>query len=58
MAVKMLISKDPTLEQRLLTALTQNLVDIREKCLGNLSQFISEVNALLKAKKNQAITKP
>jgi len=54
----MLISKDPTLEQRLLTALTQNLVDIREKCLGNLSQFISEVNALLKAKKNQAITKP
>ncbi|XP_056108551.1 periphilin-1 [Rhinichthys klamathensis goyatoka] len=50
MVVKMLISKDPTLEQKLLTALTQNLVDIREKCLGNLSQFISEVNALLKAK--------
>ncbi|XP_039503802.1 uncharacterized protein LOC120460205 [Pimephales promelas] len=57
MAVKMLISKDPTLEQRLLTALTQNLVDIREKCLGNLSQFISEVNALLKAKETRQ-TKP
>ncbi|XP_077087080.1 uncharacterized protein LOC143738887 isoform X1 [Siphateles boraxobius] len=48
MVVKMLISKDPTLEQKLLTALKQNLVDIREKCLENLSQFISEVNALLK----------
>ncbi|XDV53578.1 hypothetical protein PO909_022049 [Leuciscus waleckii] len=48
MVVKMLVSKDPTLEQKLLTALKQNLVDIREKCLENLSQFISEVNALLK----------
>lgn len=51
LVVKMLVSKDPTLEQKLLTALKKNLVDIRGKCLENLSQFISEVNALLKPDK-------
>ncbi|XP_067292802.1 periphilin-1 isoform X2 [Pseudorasbora parva] len=48
MVVKMLISKDPTLELKLLTALKNSLVDIRERCLENLNQFISEVNVLLK----------
>ncbi|XP_051739908.1 periphilin-1 [Ctenopharyngodon idella] len=34
MVVKMLISKDPTPEQKLLTALKKNLVDIRGEMLG------------------------
>lgn len=47
----MLVSKDSTLGEKLVTALKKNLVDIRGKCLENLSQFISEVNASLKPDK-------
>lgn len=46
--VKMLISKNPTLEPMLLSVLHKNLVEIGDKYLENLSQFISEVNALVK----------
>ncbi|XP_058623550.1 periphilin-1 isoform X1 [Onychostoma macrolepis] len=46
--VKMLISKNPALEPMLLSVLHKNLVEIGEIYLENLSQFISEVNALVK----------
>ncbi len=46
--VKMLISKNPTLQPMLLSVLHKNLVEIGDKYLENLSQFISEVNALVK----------
>ncbi|XP_026121529.1 uncharacterized protein LOC113102089 isoform X1 [Carassius auratus] len=49
--VKMLLSKDPTLEPMLVSVLHKNLVEIGEKYLEKLSQFISEVNALVKPAK-------
>ncbi|KAL1248037.1 hypothetical protein QQF64_023413 [Cirrhinus molitorella] len=39
--VRMLISKDPTLGPTLLSALHKNLVEIGDKYLENLSQFVS-----------------
>ncbi len=46
--VKMLISKNPALEPMLLSVLHKNLVEIGDKYLENLRQFISETNALVK----------
>ncbi|XP_057186220.1 periphilin-1 isoform X2 [Triplophysa rosa] len=48
LVVKMLISKDQTLERRLLSALKKNLVDIRKQSLKDLRQFISNVTSRLK----------
>ncbi|XP_056596447.1 periphilin-1-like isoform X3 [Triplophysa dalaica] len=48
LVVKMLISKDQTLEGRLLSALKKNLVDIRKQSLKDLRQFISNVTSQLK----------
>ncbi|XP_056308035.1 periphilin-1 [Danio aesculapii] len=46
--VKMLISKHPALQQKLQTAMTEILLDIKRKNLEKLSLFISEVNASAK----------
>ncbi|XP_073687430.1 uncharacterized protein [Garra rufa] len=46
--VRMLISKDPTLGPTLLSALHKNLVEIGDKYLKNLSEFISDGSALVK----------
>lgn len=44
----MLLSKDQSLEDQLLSALKKNLVDIRKQCLKDLQQFISKVTVTLK----------
>ncbi|XP_015459981.3 periphilin-1 [Astyanax mexicanus] len=49
MVVKMLVAKQPTLEKQLETALKENLVEIKERCLEDLRQFISEVNVVLQS---------
>lgn len=46
--LKMLISKDPTLEPMLLSVLHKNLAETGEEYLENLGQLISEVDALVK----------
>ncbi|XP_076863296.1 uncharacterized protein LOC143515162 isoform X5 [Brachyhypopomus gauderio] len=49
MVVKMLVAKQPTLEKQLETALKENLMDLKQRCLEDLRHFISEVDAVLKA---------
>ncbi|MBN3322366.1 PPHLN protein, partial [Atractosteus spatula] len=44
MVVKMLVAKDPTLEKQLQTPLKENLIEIRERCLEDLQQFISQID--------------
>ncbi|XP_035376497.1 periphilin-1-like isoform X2 [Electrophorus electricus] len=52
--VKMLLAKQPTLETLLQTALKENLIDIKQRCLEDLRRFISEVDAVLKANQSSA----
>ncbi|XP_066525516.1 periphilin-1 isoform X2 [Hoplias malabaricus] len=49
MVVKMLIDKQPTLQNQLQMALKENLTEIKERCLEDLRHFISEVNVVLKS---------
>ncbi|XP_035528623.1 periphilin-1 isoform X5 [Morone saxatilis] len=44
MVVKMLVAKDPNLEKQLQVPLRENLGEIRERCLEDLKQFISELD--------------
>ncbi|XP_028811402.1 periphilin-1 isoform X5 [Denticeps clupeoides] len=44
MVVKMLVSKEPSLEKLLQTPLRENLCDIRERCLEDLRGFISDLD--------------
>ncbi|XP_076153116.1 periphilin-1 [Alosa pseudoharengus] len=44
MVVKMLVSKEPTLEKLLQVPLKENLGDIRERCLDDLRSFIASLD--------------
>ncbi|XP_035392109.1 periphilin-1 isoform X2 [Electrophorus electricus] len=48
MVVKMLVSKEPSLEKHLQTPLKENLSDIRERCLEDLRHFISELDEVVR----------
>ncbi|XP_049617443.1 periphilin-1 isoform X1 [Syngnathus scovelli] len=45
--VKMLVAKDPNLEKQLQVPLRENLGEIRERCLEDLKQFISQLDETL-----------
>ncbi|XP_055009501.1 periphilin-1 isoform X2 [Boleophthalmus pectinirostris] len=47
MVVKMLVAKDPNLEKQLQVPLRENLGEIRERCLEDLKQFISELDEVV-----------
>ncbi|XP_030631331.1 periphilin-1 [Chanos chanos] len=49
MVVKMLISKEPSLEKLLQTPLRENLIELRDRCLDDLRQFITEVDETQKS---------
>uniref|UniRef100_A0A3B3ZWT2 Periphilin-1 C-terminal domain-containing protein n=1 Tax=Periophthalmus magnuspinnatus TaxID=409849 RepID=A0A3B3ZWT2_9GOBI len=44
MVVKLLVAKDPNLEKQLQVPLRENLGEIRERCLEDLKQFITELD--------------
>uniref|UniRef100_A0A3Q3CKQ7 Periphilin 1 n=1 Tax=Haplochromis burtoni TaxID=8153 RepID=A0A3Q3CKQ7_HAPBU len=48
MVVKMLVAKDPNLEKQLQVPLRENLGEIRERCLEDLKQFISELDDVIR----------
>ncbi|KAK7129974.1 hypothetical protein R3I93_019575 [Phoxinus phoxinus] len=48
MVVKMLVSKEPTLEKHLQNPLKENLVEIRERCLADLQHFIAELDEVVR----------
>lgn len=43
----MLVAKDPNLEKKLQVPLRENLGEIRERCLEDLKQFISELDEVV-----------
>ncbi|TRY64671.1 hypothetical protein DNTS_028701 [Danionella cerebrum] len=53
MVVKMLVAKDASLEKHLQSPLKDNLIEIRERCLEDLKNFIAELDEVtLKMKKS------
>ncbi|XP_076862846.1 periphilin-1 [Brachyhypopomus gauderio] len=48
MVVKMLVSKEPSLENHLQAPLKENLSDIRERCLEDLRHFIAELDEVVR----------
>uniref|UniRef100_A0A673HTT0 Periphilin-1-like n=1 Tax=Sinocyclocheilus rhinocerous TaxID=307959 RepID=A0A673HTT0_9TELE len=48
MVVKMLVAKEPTLEKPLQNPLKENLIEIRERCLDDLKNFIAELDEVVR----------
>ncbi|XP_018931915.2 periphilin-1 isoform X1 [Cyprinus carpio] len=48
MVVKMLVAKEPTLEKQLQNPLKENLIEIRERCLDDLKNFIAELDEVVR----------
>ncbi|XP_016123498.1 periphilin-1-like isoform X1 [Sinocyclocheilus grahami] len=48
MVVKMLVAKEPSLEKHLQNPLKDNLIEIRERCLEDLRNFIAELDEVVR----------
>lgn len=48
MVVKMLVAKEPSLEKNLQNPLKENLIEIRERCLEDLRQFIADLDEVVR----------
>ncbi|XP_052435668.1 periphilin-1-like isoform X1 [Carassius gibelio] len=48
MVVKMLVAKEPSLEKHLQNPLKENLIEIRERCLEDLRNFIAELDEVVR----------
>ncbi|KAK2892825.1 hypothetical protein Q8A67_012813 [Cirrhinus molitorella] len=48
MVVKMLVAKEPSLEKHLQNPLKENLIEIRERCLDDLKNFIAELDEVVR----------
>lgn len=45
--VKMLVSKEPSLDNLLLAPLDKNLLEMKQRCLDSLKHFVSELDEVL-----------
>lgn len=49
MVVKMLVTKEPSLDGLLQAPLDKNLLEIKERCLDDLKHFVQELDEVLEA---------
>lgn len=52
--VKMLVAKEPSLENLLQAPLDKNLLEIQERCLDSLRHFVKELDDMLKQPETSA----
>lgn len=53
--VKMLVAKEPTLENLLQSSLDKNLLDIKQHCLDDLRHFMKELDEVLEATDHRSL---